>query len=76
MQHRISRTKWLLAVAALLSSPIVLVLLVPLVVGLGLHITDVHSERGLVMLLWGPAGLVLLRRLARQMPPPRQPLAV
>ena len=74
MQHGISRLMWIAAVAALLASPIVVMLLVPVAIGAGLHVADLHSERSLVLLLWGPVGLVLLRRLARQMPP-RPPMA-
>ena len=42
MQHGISRLMWIAAVAALLASPIVVMLLVPVAIGAGLHVADLH----------------------------------
>ena len=74
MEHVISWTRWVLAVATIMASPIALMLVVPIVLGIAFGVADLSSERVMVLLLWGPTGLVLLRRVARQMPP-RQAVA-
>ena len=68
MQHVLCWAKWITAVASIMASPIVLMLAVPLLIGIGVDVAGLRAERLLVLLLWGPTGLVLLRRVARRMP--------
>ena len=74
MANVIGWAKWVLAVAVIMVSPVVLILLVPLMGGVGSNVADLNSGRLMLLLLWAPPGLALLRRLARQMPS-RQPIA-
>ncbi len=68
MEPAIFWAKWILSVATIMASPIVAILVVPPVVGIAFEVADLSSERMLVLLLWAPAGLALLRRLASQVP--------
>jgi hypothetical protein len=68
MQHIVRRAQWAAAVVIMMASPIVLILLVPLVAGLAFDVANVQIERSIVLLLSGPAGIALLRRIARQLP--------
>ena len=74
MAKVIGWAKWVLAVAVIMVSPVVLILLVPPMGGVGSNVADLNSGRLMLLLLWAPPGLALLRRLARQMPS-GQPIA-
>ena len=76
MEHAICWARWVLAVATVMASPIVLMLVVPLVMGIAFEAADLRSERMLVLVLCAPAGVVLLRRLAGQRPPRRSAATV
>src|SRR5258708_4006279 len=65
-------TTWGLAVSAILLSPIIVIFLIPLTIGVGLDIFDLMGEVPFALALCAPAAFVLLRlvsprALARQL---------
>ena len=68
MKHLACCGKSLLAIVAIMVSPIALVYALPLGVGLGLDVLELPAGRLVVFALWGVVGVVVLRRLLRQLP--------
>lgn len=68
MKQFIGDSKAVLAVMAIMASPIVLVVAFPLAVALGLGVFATPSGRLMTLALWGGVGVVLLRRILRSTP--------
>jgi hypothetical protein len=57
-------TAWGLAVAAILLSPIVVIFLIPLTIGVGCDIFDLIGETPFALALCAPAAFVVLRLIS------------
>jgi hypothetical protein len=55
---------WGLAVSAILLSPIIVIFLIPLTIGIGFDLFDLCGEVPFAIALFAPAAFVLLRRVS------------
>lgn len=69
MKHLSCGAKSVLAIVAIMLSPVALVFAFPLAVGLGLDVFAMPAGRLVVFALWGVVGVILLRRLMRHWRP-------
>ena len=60
-----------LAVAAVMLSPLIVIVLIPLTIGIGLHLFERFGEAPFALLLCVPTAFVLLRRFSAPAPAAR-----
>ena len=64
MKNSRTCTAWGLAVSAILLSPIIVIFLIPLTIGIGLDIFDLIGEAPFALALCAPVAFVLLRQVS------------
>jgi hypothetical protein len=64
MKHLPAWAGWGLGIAAILFSPVVLILGIPMALGIGLDLFDMFGETPVALALCVPVAFVLLRRLS------------
>ena len=65
MKHFPSDPRSVLALVAIMASPVALVVAFPVAYALGLDVFGMPSGRLVTLALWGAVGVVLLRRVLR-----------